>query len=456
MIMFHNHKTAIVLLAVLCTFAGTGLASADGDGASSANPDESLTAWQWMQTVTLPARPGASPYADLVLGPSVFDRARLDLNDLRLYDAHEREIPFRIEVRREEDRQIELRARTFNQVRNADRSAAISLDFGADRVEHNAIEVLVDGNDYRRRLRLEGSSDEKQWGILFDNRYLVRYQVGATLIDVHRFSYPPSRLRYLRVTVFPEAGNEDDKPTISGTAVFRSVKEPGEYLTLPAHLESRQAAPVLGAPGSSWYIDLGGEATWCERLRFEIDEADFARHWELSALQDDLTFRSVAQGEWRRRPGAAKTPLEIELPNEVLTRRLRLEVVDNRNKPLSITAVAYTAPVRRLIFARSGVEGPLRLYFGNPNANAPQYDFARNLPERLAPPPDRCTLGETAEPNPIYRPIPKPWTERFPWAVYAILSAACLVLVGILGVLARDALARADGEAPKEEEVRSA
>src|SRR5262249_49178156 len=159
------------------------------------------------------------------------------------------------------------------------------------------------------------------------------------LIDVHQFLYPPSRLRYLRVTLFPETGNEEDKPTITGVAVFRSVKEPGEYLTQPAHLEARQPTPVQGAPGSSWYIDLGGEATWCERLRFEIDDADFARHWELSALQDDLNFRLVTQGEWRRRPGAPKTPLEIDFPAEVLTRRLRLDVVDNRNQPLNITGV---------------------------------------------------------------------------------------------------------------------
>jgi hypothetical protein len=436
---------------VLAGVEGQALARVDD---APAGPGESLSAWQWLETVTLPAQQGPSPFDDFVLGASVFDRARVDLNDLRLYDARDREIPFKLDVRRAEDRQVELKTRQFNQVRNTDRSTSISLDLGADRVEHNTIAIQADGADFRRRVRLEGSSDEKQWGVIFDNQYLVRYRVGPTIIDVHRFTYPPSRLRYLRETLFPEAGNEEDKPAIAGVAVFHSVKEPGEYLTQPARLEARQATPVQGAPGSSWYIDLGGEATWCERLRFEIDDPDFARQWELSALGDDLTFRPVTQGEWRRRPGAAKTALDIELPHEVLTRRFRLEVVDNRNKPLTITSVSSTAAARTVIFARAGAEGPLHLYFGNPNANAPQYDFARNLPEKIAPPPDRCTLSQTAEANPIYRPIPKPWTERFPWAVYVILSAACLVLASILGLLAKDAVARAD-QASGEKQVHS-
>ena len=442
--MYSHHKQAFLFMAVAWTMLSVGFATARWDDSPASATVESLTSWQWMQAVALPAQRGGSPLVDVVLTPSVFDRARVDLNDLRLYDARNREIPFKVEVRHTEVRQTSLNARLFNQVRNADRSAAESLDLGAERVEHNAIDIRTDGSDFRRHVRLEGSDDEKQWGVLFDNKYVVEYRVGGAVIDVHRLTYPASRLRYLRVQVFPEAGNADDKPTIASVAIFHSIKEPGEYQTLPAGLGPRQPTPVMGSPGSTWYIELGADATWCGRLSFEVEDADFARQWELSALKDDLTFQPLAGGEWRRRPGAAKTPLEIDLPAEVLAKQLKLQVVDDRNRPLTIGSVTYTAAVRRLIFARAGVESPLRLYFGAPNAQAPHYDFARNLPDTLSPPPDRAVLAEPREHNPSYEPIPKPWTERSPWAIYVILSAACLVLLGILGLLAKDALARAD------------
>jgi len=39
---------------------------------------------------------------------------------------------------------------------------------------------------------------------------------------------------------------------------------------------------------------------------------------------------------------------------------------------------------------------------------------------------------------------PLPLTERWPWLIYVVLGAACLVLLAILGALARAALARHD------------
>ena len=87
--------------------------------------------------------------------------------------------------------------------------------------------------------------------------------------------------------------------------------------------------------------------------------------------------------------------------------------------------------------------GPWRLYFGNPKAESPNYDFARNLPQRIAPPPDRLTLGARQE-NPGYEPEPLPLTERLPWLIYVLLSAAVAVLALLIANLARASIQIAD------------
>src|SRR5437899_3147523 len=89
---------------------------------SAQAPSESLKAWEWMESVTMPERAGLSPYVDFVLTPSVFDKARADLNDLRLYDSKDREVPFVVQIMRALDKQDALSARSFNSVRNPDRS----------------------------------------------------------------------------------------------------------------------------------------------------------------------------------------------------------------------------------------------------------------------------------------------------------------------------------------------
>ena len=114
--------------------------------------------------------------------------------------------------------------------------------------------------------------------------------------------------------------------------------------------------------------------------------------------------------------------LEITFP-ELKARHLRLIVTDYRNAPLNIRSATFSAAEREVIFEnREGLAGPLRLYYGNPKAVAPHYDFAGNLPATLVPPPQRTQLEGGAIDNPVYRPEPLPLTERLPWLIYVVLG----------------------------------
>jgi hypothetical protein len=411
--------------------------------AASRADTESRSAWEWFQALRL-ADAGQAQYLDFALPPSVFDKARADLGDLRLYDANGQENPYALRVRRSENRQEALAAREFNRAQRPDRSVEVSLDLGERTGEHNEIDLQSGGNDFRRRVQLEGSDTGKSWSNLLDRAYLVRFPTEPQLIDVHKLRYPPSRFRYLRVRVYPDTSLEADNPTLQSAVVLRTTQVAGEYQTLPARLGVREPERGPGgAPASAWTIDFGGEAAPCERLSFDVSDEDFVRAYSLETAQGDEPRRVIASSEWRRRAGAERQPLEIQFP-EVMVRGLRLVVTDYRNPPLTVTGVRYTAPVRQVVFARSGsLAIPLRLYFGNPRAEPPHYDFAANLPGRLEPPPVRAGL-EGVSKNPDFQPVPKPWTERWPWLVYVVLGMASLVLLAILVVLAREAVLRHD------------
>src|SRR5262249_50222412 len=155
-------------------------------------------------------------------------------------------------------------------------------------------------------------------------------------------------------------------------------------------------------------------------------------------------------GELRRQNGQPAA-LEIDLAREVQTRALRLTVTDNRNPPLNLTGARATAAAREVVFARPAGGGPLRLYFGQPRAPGARHDLsggpaaaaARGPPPRRAPPRAGAGLWPV-EVTPDYRPPPKPWTERWPYLVDAVLAGASAVLVGILLVLARSSIRRHD------------
>jgi hypothetical protein len=432
--MKRNSTAWVLVLAALLASA------AEGKGDAPGAPAESLSEWEWYADVN----PGAGPaggLVDFLVTPAVFDRARPDLGDLRLV-ADGQAVPYALRVRREQDDKKPLAAKEVNRVRPPDGSAQVTLDLGDSPGEHNEIAVTIPGRDVRRRLLLEGSNDDKSWGVLLDKVYLMHFDVGPQVVDVHRFTYPVSRFRYLRVQVFPDRSLEKDDLALAGVEVFRTVKVPGEDVTLPANLGPREAVRAPDGPGSAWGIDFGGNQVPVARLTVDASDDEFTRPYQLEAVGEENVRRILAQGEWRRRRNEARRQLEIVFP-EVMARRLRLVVTDYRNPPLNLLHVRYSAAAREVVFSRPASAAPLRLYVGNPKAGSPHYDFAASLPDKLAPPPLRTSLGELAK-NPDYRPPPKPWTERWPWLVYVVLGTASLVLLAILAGLAREALARHD------------
>jgi hypothetical protein len=194
-------------------------------------------------------------------------------------------------------------------------------------------------------------------------------------------------------------------------------------------------------------VDLKGRDVPVDRLLVTVADEEFARNYyvEAGGLADaNEPFRRVASGVWQRRAGERVQDLVAPFGQEVRAARLRLVVTDNRNQPLRLTAVKAAAPARVVIVKRTeSLSGPWRLYFGNPKAESPNYDFARNLPQKLDPPPDRITLGQR-QTNPTYQPEPLPLTERLPWLIYVVLGAAVAVLALLVFNLARVAIRIAD------------
>ncbi len=392
---------------------------------------ERLIHWEFLQEISVQPAPDA-PLADVVLTPSVFDAARLDLADLRLFDARDREVPYALRVRRPEDATEVVAAEEFNRTEGPDQTSLLSLDLGEARIEHNEIEIPLEGQNFRRRALVEGSDDAETWSRMAE-RNLLRFQVENRRLTELTVRYSPSRYRYLRLTVWPDPQVDQEPVEIGSVVVRRRVRLPGEFTRREAALGDRQAVPADRGPGSAWTIDLGGRDVPCSRLRVDVADAEFVRDWYLEAGGPPETrepFRRIGGGTWRRRAGEAIEPMVAEFP-EMTAARLRLVVTDHRNPPLLIRRVVAEAAARTVIFPVGELpEGPVRLYFGNPHARAPFYDFARNLPPRLEPPPRRLELGPRRH-NPVFQPEPLPLTERWPWLIYVLLGLA----VGVLGLL---------------------
>ena len=380
--------------------------------------------------------PGSMPGTyDLLVPLQVLDKARADLADLRLFDARGREIPYALRIREDIDRQREIPVRLFNQASLGPVTSEVSMDLGEDAGEHNEVEIETFGTNFRRRVNVEGSDSGSDWRTLQTGAVIFRFTSEKGSVASNRVSYPISRYRYLRARIFVDELTDRGTPVVTGARVTMSIRQEGERATWSVALPMYQLLRNQGAPASAWTIDLGGRVP-CDRLILEVADESFSRPFQLEAIDDPQNIRLVASGELTRRTGAHE-PLVITFTEEERVRKLRLLVNDYSNQTLSISSVNASAPARQVVFELKDPQSlPLRLFFGNPKATLPHYDFEKNLPAQLTTTPVRAEVGPAVS-NPGFTPEPLPLTERVPWLIYLVLAASSLALAMILVSLAR-------------------
>ncbi len=407
----------ILRLATACLLVSLGL---------QAQVSEPLNRWQYYQQIEI--APGTG-LGDVVLDEQALDGSRDDGRDLRLYDSAGKEIPYALRVLRDVNRSDAFEANAFNRSTSG-LTAEVTLDLGASPEQHNEVDIDTAGQNFRRRVDILGSPDGASWFSLREDALIFRFSSGGRGVDERSIDYPPSRYRYLRVRVAADPLGAANAPKIESVVVRRHVKMQGEETLFPAGYPVREATRENGRPASTYTIDLQGRIP-LQAIRLSIAEGAFSRPYRLERIDGDATGPVyIASGILSRseEQNASEVTLRFE---EVFARQLRLVVTDDRNPALQLFAASAISAARQVIFDRSAGQGPLRLYYGNPMAGEPRYDFASALPMVLQQQPQRFFLASRQD-NPDYTPPELPFTERAPWAVYVVLAAAGLALFWIL------------------------
>ncbi len=433
----------------------------DSTGADSVAKatDEDLSQWQYSAEIELPAgdsipAEGVENFnlIDFFVNTDVFSHAASNLEDLRIYNSGGQAVPYALRILVPKSVRETVPTQEFNRSEPENGIHELTLDLNRDDIDHNEVIVDTSGTSFRRFVVIEGSSDARDWRPLASGNVL-RFPAGNEPFQIQSFTYANSRHRYVRIQISPDpqAGdttNGNDVFSIVDVKIAQHLEVPGEMVTTNVVLNAREPTRQYGVPASRWIVDLGGDNIPFDRLEADVEDAEFARDASLETeyvnSQGRRSFSSIGvAGTWQRLPGDAVVPMFLEV-YEQSAKRLRLTVADYRNKPLTLKAIRVSAPARQIVFERpSESEFPLRLYFGNPSAEPANYDFARNLPEKLQSLPARATL-KSSEVNPQYVPTPKAFTERFPWLIYVALTTVSLVLGTVVVGLSRTAIANHD------------
>ncbi|MBI3962213.1 MAG: DUF2339 domain-containing protein, partial [Deinococcus sp.] len=300
-------------------------------------------------------------------------------------------VPYRVMVERGQTESYVLDTRVVSQSPPGSNPVEITLDLGARPASPLNLFLDLEGSNFESRVQIDGSHDQRQWQPIGEGGRVFRQVDGAPQTEI---VLPEQDYQFLQVRLFPLQGS---LPTVRRVLVSIKLTIPRHLLPVTATLEQREATVETVLE-----LDPGQRVRDLVEARFEIAEPAFDRPVSVEALWDDEgTFLGTHRLR-RLAPGG-----EISLPLEVSqARRVRFTIRNGDDPPLAILGVTLWRVRRGLVFSAAPGQ-QYQLWYGRPDAPAPEYELER-LP--LTTPPAALPLAalgpEQALPPPPAPPPP--------------------------------------------------
>jgi hypothetical protein len=406
-----------------------------------------LAEWKYRAEVTI--EDGTGEYCKLILTPDVYDAARPDLGDIRLVDAHGEQVPYVLVKPKDtmEERKYELTV--INRSTNVDMAAMVTLDFGKKEVK-NSIEVMTRGNNFRRTVKVEGSSDNIEFFTLVERAYIfaVTYDRRFEQVDLPKNDY-----RYLRITVWPLA-TEEKSPVIDEVRAFKIEKSFAERhpveIALIEHSEDEKS-------NSSIYVyDLVYRRLPVSEIEFDVADDSFYRYVTIEGRdaetrkvkvysEDNRQRTKTVEVKWERiisstiyryteANGQKRERLVLRIPSgRRVHRYLKITIRNYDDRPVVIKSASAQMIAHKIVFTNMDNVSPT-LYVGSESARTPRYDLGQRLSNPLQVKAMAATLSAIAD-NPLFGQVeekPVAWTEKHRVLLLIIMVVMALVLGGFI------------------------
>jgi hypothetical protein len=311
-----------------------------------------------------------------------------------------------------------------------------SLQFTVNpgRYLHDRIRIRTSEQNFRQRVRIEASDDNRHWAVLRSDGAIFDFTQDYRQFSSLDVEFPVSTKPFLRVTIL----GWSKIPSVLAAYVNHKPKRPAEREVLatisPNFIEDTKTQSTVAT------LDLGVEGLPIDRITFDVESKQFQRAVGVELSTNGKDWAYLAQGVIARLPGTDFTEedLSVSIP-ETYHRCLRIRIYNRDDQPLQIGRIQLEGLIRYLKFVASDA-GNYWLYYGNSKVHAPVYDLPDLLSRREHVKETRWGLG-SAEVNPAYHApaLPrKPWSEQHPAILYTVLGGAVLALgIATLRFMAR-------------------
>lgn len=401
------------------------------------------TSWRYCAKVTIEG--GPDKYCTLVLAPDVYNLARPDLGDIRLMDDQSKQVPYVIARPKDTVERQQHHPSLINRSTNAENAALVTLDFG-QRVIKNSIEVVTQGANFRRAVRVEGSNDNVEFFTLVKLAY-----VFAVDPDRHfgQIDLPINDYQYLRITIWPMP-EEKTSPLIQEVKSFKIIRELAKRQTVG--MAAVEQSEDEKSRSSIYTYDLAFRHLPITEIELDVPTESFYRYITLEGRDEAKRKVELASEDGRQRVTEVEVPwqrlvgdtiyrytdpsgqkhekLVIQLPSGTkIPKYVRITISNYDDEPILIRSSSAKLIADEIIFP-SDYGAELTLYVGSASLSAPRYDLKYQLNNPLEIKTRTAKTGGIVD-NPLFREAAEkslPWTERHRFLLLVTLIIVALVL----------------------------
>jgi hypothetical protein len=353
----------------------------------------------------------------------IWNHARPDLGDLRLYDG-ETPVQYAISEQRAGISSEEVEARILN-LGSVSGHTEFDLDV-AGLAEYDRIRLKLDAHDFVATAYVAGGSSAGKSDVELPHSTLYDFakeQLGSN----SQIKVPTSSFRYMHIRL--SAGIRPQQ--VKGAAIYNLHEQKASWSKV-----GTCAAPQTQQRLTRISCDIP-ERVPLNRILLQVPPAQVNFH--RNVMVEDGKGVQVASGEISRvrinRAGTLVTAEELAVivPAEN-SGKLTLIIDNGDNPPLAVTAAEPLTLERRIYFDPQG-KASLLLYYGDDLLSAPVYDYARFFHADASP---AQAVLEAGAHNSQYtgRPDARPWSEQHKGVLWAamLLAVLALTLLAVRGL----------------------
>ena len=317
------------------------------------------------------------------------------LEDLRIFDASNREVPYLlVGPPSRAPRWLKSRLVPFAASK---KTSGFEVDLGQvadiDRVQIAGLPA-----PFLKRVLLEGSGDRTRWTLLVPEGTL--FDLPEEDLRRLELEFQPGRYRYLRLTWDDRTSGRVPMPiSAAARAVDTSPVSPRLRIEVP--FERRGSEPGV----SRYHLRLPGSRLPITAIELSCAGGDILRKAYVAEAQlsgAEVVPVQLGSGILRRALRGDLSAAELRVPILTPTEaELELVVIDEDNPPLDLKGVSAVFAQLPWIYFESQDAGQLTARFGRPDLRAPQYDLEARR--------DSVTKSRTAEAH--WREVARPHAE---------------------------------------------